>query len=804
MVVLLLVLAGAWLYYVGIPLELVERARAEAAKDGIYFEADHVYLDFFEGIVAEGVRWFELEDDIVPALDAGKVIIPLNLKHLREPELLVRGFRVEEGHVSLDVGEKGGLKSHRVDCFDLAFEVSLGRKEVSIRDLRMNFCDFHVRGSGDVVRKNREKRVPSAPDIAGSTKEERRQAQRARHKAQLQPLFAQICKITTELGEVNHREVPEARIYFQIDENDPAANEVTFKLRSDAPCWIRGQRVDRVMVDAVYKKQVIHLNRCWLAQEERQFKMSGMLNVSNEMATAKIESTLNAEALLAFAPKTVLAELERQQVSLKGDVDINVDFPWSRMKDFARHFEGDFSGTWASYNGIELHDGHVHLKRDGQLFEVTEIHADVGRDQQRGPVRGYYKEYRDLGTFELNLDMGFNPTLFDALESTFLSKIVSIMRFEGPPPTVNLFLNGSFGKDESVVCTSRIRGKDAVYQGVKFERVAVDLEILRSVIYLTHIDLQRPEGRVSGVMHKNFAKEQMFLDLKSDVSPEALGKILGPSGERLLQRFSFKEGIDADVHGLLDQGENAKHSLHGKIVVRDATYSTFHVVNSTLFWTLQNNILTLPDFNGTVNGGETRGFAQMMNMNSVSNQVFNLELSLHNADLKEMAVLDSRTKDNPYSGIMNGSIRLNGVVGEASLASLRGSGDISVRKGELFKTAVFGGLSKYLSKLISGVGYATQSDIDCSFTVSNQKVHAKSLKIKGNVFSIDGSGYVGFDEKLSGLFQVKLLKEGLLAEAARIITWPISKLFEFKLGGDMSKPEWRPQNLPKELFLKFD
>ena len=43
-----------------------------------------------------------------------------------------------------------------------------------------------------------------------------------------------------------------------------------------------------------------------------------------------------------------------------------------------------------------------------------------------------------------------------------------------------------------------------------------------------------------------------------------------------------------------------------------------------------------------------------------------------------------------------------------------------------------------------------------------------------------------------------------VAELIQGLTWPVSKLLEVKVMGTMDDPDWRPENLPKELFLKFD
>jgi len=39
-----------------------------------------------------------------------------------------------------------------------------------------------------------------------------------------------------------------------------------------------------------------------------------------------------------------------------------------------------------------------------------------------------------------------------------------------------------------------------------------------------------------------------------------------------------------------------------------------------------------------------------------------------------------------------------------------------------------------------------------------------------------------------------------VAHLVQVLTFPLSKLFEFELSGTLREPHWRPRNLPKEIF----
>jgi hypothetical protein len=69
--------------------------------------------------------------------------------------------------------------------------------------------------------------------------------------------------------------------------------------------------------------------------------------------------------------------------------------------------------------------------------------------------------------------------------------------------------------------------------------------------------------------------------------------------------------------------------------------------------------------------------------------------------------------------------------------------------------------------------------------------------------SIAGTGGYNFtSRKIDGNVKVQLLKDGFMSDALKVLLWPIRKLIEVSLTGTLDNPDWRPRNLPKELFGK--
>jgi hypothetical protein len=124
------------------------------------------------------------------------------------------------------------------------------------------------------------------------------------------------------------------------------------------------------------------------------------------------------------------------------------------------------------------------------------------------------------------------------------------------------------------------------------------------------------------------------------------------------------------------------------------------------------------------------------------------------------------------------------------LGALSGKGQLNVADGILWQAPVFGIFSEVLGKT-----KATRAQ--ASFTITNQAVSTEDMQIAAGAFTAPSRGQLGFDGKLD--FRV---------EAQFLRAWPgigwisplIGKLLEYKVGGTIGDPKYRPVNLPKELL----
>ena len=123
-----------------------------------------------------------------------------------------------------------------------------------------------------------------------------------------------------------------------------------------------------------------------------------------------------------------------------------------------------------------------------------------------------------------------------------------------------------------------------------------------------------------------------------------------------------------------------------------------------------------------------------------------------------------------------------------------------MKNGRLFRIPLFGGLTQSLADTIPGVDFVLrQTDVRMPFEMRGDTLISDDVNIEGDLLSLKAAGRATLAGALDFRVQVKPLKGRTVAgAAARVLTYPVSKLFEFRLQGTVQKPQWAPASLPLE------
>ncbi len=464
--------------------------------------------------------------------------------------------------------------------------------------------------------------------------------------------------------------------------------------------------------------------------------------------------------------------------------------------------------------GVPVEKAECRFACDPQSLVIERLEAVVGRGRGRGPVSlslhyGWAStEFEGRASSEFDLRAALPALRRERPEHAW---ILEAFRFSGPPPLARAEFRGRLKPEYAFRLESSNAVRNLAYRevAVSAARVGVAVERIGTrgvVVTLAPLDAVRPEGAGRGWIRVDMEARTASFDASATLDPPALAQMIDPFVERLVRQFRFEGPFRAAGWGTAGLGQTRPNDLNLAISARRAGWNRFLADECTLDLRQAGDVTEITDMRGAIHGGRFEARASISIVPGGGPLHYDLEADVRDVDLGRLMAAVAAPPAGPLEGAVSAHLVLEGLSGEGQGASARGRGRVTIREGRVFQVPLFGGLSDFLAGIIPGLGaLMRQTEVEAEFEIANGKIHSDEILIEGDVFSLVGRGAMTLDGALDFTVQVKLLrKHTLAADIFRFVTHPVSRLLEFHLGGTLAAPQWRPVNIPKEVFLIFD
>ena len=274
-------------------------------------------------------------------------------------------------------------------------------------------------------------------------------------------------------------------------------------------------------------------------------------------------------------------------------------------------------------------------------------------------------------------------------------------------------------------------------------------------------------------------------DLADEANPSEMAGVLGERAAKIMAPYRFGPRTEANVRGLIDFENPFGTAWAAHVVNEGFSYwkLTASRAESTLVFT--NNTLQINDFDADFYSGKLRGNAAFMFFGA--EPAYGFDFSVQGADVHAMLGA-MQNRQSGVTGFMSGQAAITGR--GTDLGALKGAGELSVADGILWQAPVFGIFSEILGNTKATSAHAT-------FTITNQTVRTEDIEIAAGVFTAKSWGQLGFDGKMDFRVQAQFLRDWLgIGWIGRVI----GQVLEYKVGGTIGNPSYRPVVLPKELL----
>ncbi|MCX7887560.1 MAG: AsmA-like C-terminal region-containing protein, partial [Verrucomicrobiae bacterium] len=233
--------------------------------------------------------------------------------------------------------------------------------------------------------------------------------------------------------------------------------------------------------------------------------------------------------------------------------------------------------------------------------------------------------------------------------------------------------------------------------------------------------------------------------------------------------------------------------VEAQVLAEDFQWWKLRAPQATANAVFSNQTLNIRQFRAAFCDGSLRGRAEIQC--AADNPAFQLSLEASECDLRQL--LRQIGNPNPTaSGKLKGQLAL--LAPTMQVDSFQGRGSLEITDGVLVEVPVFGIFSQILNMIVPGLGSASVTSANCTYTIGNGRARTDDLEFEMAVATVRSYGSIGLSKgDLDFRMEVQLLRSW---PGLNIVTWMLGKLFEYKVGGTINNPNWRPTRLPKEIM----
>jgi hypothetical protein len=566
----------------------------------------------------------------------------------------------------------------------------------------------------------------------------------------------------------------------------------------------RGVKFRNLALEAEWRGDEVIVSRFELTAPHGALRVSGRAWMDRETAEVRVENTLPGVLLTRLLPDPARAWMDRNEIQLVGPVQGSCTAGPARWSELDSALEGGVRVRNARVRGVPVDSLRAAFRTRADIVHLPRFSASFGREAERTSIEGDARLERSAGIWSFAGRLEGHPRALAHFLTTNAAPTARAFVVRDEPMRVRGRAGGKLHPEPRVWCEGSVAASNFLFRGSAISAASADVRYTNEILTLDRLAVRRPEGEAQGRVALDFANDTVTLSAASTIDPRALSRMIGPLTEAWVANGRWEGPVRLEGEGTIDMDGGGRHDLRFRIGGEDIGFRWFTASVASAEGVLRGRTLTLAPIRAVLCGGEIRGTA-LFRLGAVDGHtVYEVEGSVLDTDLACAVEAVRQIDGSPYKGQLSIRGWVSGVMGDGNGRTARGQLDLTVRDGRLFQVPLFGGLSHYLSRLIPGFGFTGQTDFESTAELRDGRLVFHDASVEGNFISVTGGGSCGFDGSLDMTAQARLLRRGVFGAILRFLTFPVTKLFEFSLEGTLEEPRWRPENLPKELFLIFE
>ncbi|WP_372794844.1 AsmA-like C-terminal region-containing protein [Pontiella sp.] len=806
-ILVLLVGAFVFLRLYGVPDSALQLIINRVNAEGIPIHVESLSLTL-RGWLAEGVSYYSRHpDDLAPLFEADEVLFARR-RELESADSKGWKLDFEARNIRFTPSVEWGVKLpeactwRRVDHARLTMTMLPDRVEFSDAEMSWLGVDFLVEGV--LLKKTPEHVVPGSrgtrPPKAGK---EDRQPQETVLPVYVGPEEFQALENRLKQLEINGDARVELR--FSVDMNNYADSTLEAAAQAEAVA-IRKVGFDRVAVDFAYAYPELKLEQLSVVRNAQELNLAAEYDLGSGLIQGQVNNSITSSRLLLLAPQVVLDVLVKAQLQFDELPAFSLRAGPCRPEELPNHLAGSFSVRDLTYSGLLIESARGNIERTNGFLELSELYAHVQGQEDRaeefnscmqgGAATGRVFWDANRATFGVEAEGSLDPNLLiDPLSIVpIATNVIDRFYFPTELPQISLKLGSCYTNWSTFYIDISGVGHEVGFHEALLSTANVSAFYTNSVLTLDPIAAMDGVDFIKGEAEINFREDRVYFDAFGSIHPELVEDAVWPYHNIFGHYLKTSGDTAVKARGTVDWGsmeqtdfiaEVEAEGLEIPVAKMDRLKAT--VIGSGPMITVTNAVCDLY-------GGSGDGSFALTLMPGSTNLPFFTRFRMNGVDVRQLQQSMGRPVRDRTMGRLTGQMTLASDLTAPFLEHADGGGSISIEDGELADLPVFTAFSNIMRKVMPGFNFFSITHLKCDFVFQHGLVKTDDAVFQGDLFSATASGLYSSTDGYDANVRVNVFNNKGLSKVIRVITSPISKLFEMHLSGTLDEPVWRLKN----------
>jgi hypothetical protein len=276
----------------------------------------------------------------------------------------------------------------------------------------------------------------------------------------------------------------------------------------------------------------------------------------------------------------------------------------------------------------------------------------------------------------------------------------------------------------------------------------------------------------------------------STADPMFVTRAIGAHVAKAIEPYQFFNAPTGRANGVIPLRGEEKADIHFEVEGGPFHWWRLNLakVKGKIHW--KGTQLSLKDLEADFYGGYAAGIANF-DLSQPRATIYNFAATCTNAQMQPL-VHDLFGTTNRLEGFLNAQL----VVTHANSAitnDFQGYGKADMRDGFLWDLPIFGILTPVLNGISPGLGTSRASSAVCTFAIENAVVKSRDLVIRAEGMRLNYTGSVDLEGRTDARVEAEVLRDmWLVGPLVSSVLWPVTKMFEYKVGGTLGDPKLEP------------